>query len=167
MNLLDRMLGHDRWTTMQLLDLSEGLTDAQLDQPFDIGHRTLRATVEHMIHGVEVWAAAMAAQSVDPQGDDHSLTALSERHARAYATFPSAARLIHDEQRLDYTFLDPWTESATPRTFGGTIIHVGLHNAQHRSETLHILGRLGVPELPDGDPLEWEHETKGIQPGWP
>ncbi len=37
MDLLDRLLAHDHWATARLLDLSRGLTDAQLDQPFDIG----------------------------------------------------------------------------------------------------------------------------------
>ncbi len=46
MDLLDRLLGHDHWTTERLLTLSQGLTDAQLDQAFDIGHRTVRATCD-------------------------------------------------------------------------------------------------------------------------
>ena len=29
----------------------------------------------------------------------------------------------------------------------------------HRGEVLHMLQRLGVPDLPDGDPQEWEHLT--------
>ena len=44
MDLLDRLLGHDRWTTARLLNLSRGLTDVQLDQPFDVGHQSLRTT---------------------------------------------------------------------------------------------------------------------------
>jgi len=52
MDLLDRLLGHDQWATDQLLELSRNLTDEQLDQSFDIGHRTLRATFEHMIFNV-------------------------------------------------------------------------------------------------------------------
>ena len=53
MDLLDRMLGHDEWTTAKLIALSEKLTDAQLDQDFDIGHRTLRATFDHMVLSTE------------------------------------------------------------------------------------------------------------------
>jgi hypothetical protein len=44
MDLLDRMLGHDQWTTARVLGLSRDLTNAQLDQPFDVGHGTLRET---------------------------------------------------------------------------------------------------------------------------
>ncbi len=162
MDLLDRQLGHDHWTTTRLLQLSNGLTDAQLDQPFDIWHRTLRDTFEHMIFSVEGWAASMAEQPIDAQPDDHSLAALIERHERSHATFATVARRVRDEQRLEDTFIDPWTEAMTRRTFGGTVIRVILHNAHHRSEALHTFDRLGVPDVPEGDPLEWERETQGI-----
>ncbi len=162
MDFIDRLLGYDHWATARLLDLSRGLTDAQLDQEFDVGHRTLRATFEHMIYSVEVWTAAMAGQPGPVEGDDRSLAALRERHERSAATFAAVARRVRDKQRLNETFLDPWLASATGRTFGGTILHVMLHNAQHRSEALHLLERLGVPDLPDGDLKEWEQEMLGI-----
>src|SRR4051812_12201532 len=64
MNLLDRLLGHDAWTTRQLLDRCTPLSDEQLDRPFDIGHRTLRATLAHLIHNMETWSALMAAEPI-------------------------------------------------------------------------------------------------------
>jgi len=54
MDLLDRLLGHDAWTTRQLLLCCRGLTDAELDREFDIGHRTVRATLLHIIRNDEV-----------------------------------------------------------------------------------------------------------------
>ena len=159
MDLLDRMLGHDHWATTQLLDLSRGLTDAQLDQPFDIGHRTLRATFDHMIFNVEFWTAVMAGQPVDAQRDDRSLAALVDHHERSYAAFATFARRMRDEQRLDDTFVDHF---GGPMTFGGTILHVVLHNAEHRTEALHILERLGVPDLPEVDHGLWDFKRRGI-----
>jgi hypothetical protein len=41
MDILDRLLGHDAWTTRQLLLRCRDLTDAQLDREFDIGHRSV------------------------------------------------------------------------------------------------------------------------------
>jgi hypothetical protein len=52
MDLLDRLLGHNHWATTRLLELSRTPLDARLDQPFDIGRRTLHATFEHMIFNV-------------------------------------------------------------------------------------------------------------------
>ena len=159
MDVLDRLLGHDCWTTARLLELSRGLTDAQLDQPFDIGRRTLRATFDHMIINVGAWTALMAERPFDPQRDDRSLAALSERHERFYPAFAALARRLRDEGRLDDTFLDRY---GIRQSFGGTVIQIILHNAGHRSEVLHILQRLGVPDLPNGDPQEWEHATQGL-----
>ena len=100
----------------------------------------------------------MADQSMDPSGDDHSLAALAERQDRSYQEFATCARRINAERRLEETFLDPWTDFPTPRPYGSTIVHVILHNQQHRSEVLHILERLGVDDLPEGDPFEWERD---------
>jgi uncharacterized damage-inducible protein DinB len=159
MDLLDRLVGHDRWITARLLELSRDLTDAHLDQPFDIGHQTLRATFDHMIFNVGFWTALMAEQPVTTEREGRrSIAALIERHERLYATFASFARRARDEQRLDDTFVDHF---AFRQTVGATIIHVVWHNAQHRGEALHILARLGVPDLPEGDPQEWEHATQG------
>jgi carboxymethylenebutenolidase len=159
MDLLDRLLEHDHWATACLLDLSRGLTDAQLDQPFDIGHRTLRATFVHMIFNVEVWTAAMAGQPVDAQRDDRSLAALVERHERSFETFATIARRVRDEQRLDDTYVDHFD---APMTFGGAILHLVLHHEGHRTEVLHILERLGVPDLPEVDHGLWDFVRRGI-----
>lgn len=158
MDLLDRLVDHDLWATAQLLDVSLGLTDAQLDQPFDIGHRTLRATFEHMTFNIEAWTALMARQAAEIKRDDRSLAALIDRHLRAYATFATFARRIRDEQRLDDTFDDNF---GFPMRFGGAIVHVVLHNAEHRAEALHILERLAVPDLPEVDHGLWDFKSRG------
>ncbi|HEX5499170.1 MAG TPA: DinB family protein [Thermomicrobiales bacterium] len=161
MDLLDRMLGHDRWTTALLLEMCRGLTDVQLDQPFDIGHRTLRRTFGHMISAVRFWTAAMTGQPEEMREDERALAVLSEEHERSYAAFAALARRMHDEGRMDETFID-WY--GWPKSIGGTILNVPLHNERHRGDVLHILQRLGVSGLPDGDPQEWEYATKVVEP---
>jgi hypothetical protein len=42
MDLLDRLLGYDAWTTQQLLVRCQDLTDEQLDREFDMGYVTKR-----------------------------------------------------------------------------------------------------------------------------
>jgi uncharacterized damage-inducible protein DinB len=158
MDVLDRLLGHDDWATTQLLDVSRDLTDAQLDQEFDIGHRTLRATFEHMIFNVEAWTAEMAGQPIDRRRADRPLAALRDRHEVSYAAFAAFARRVRDERRLGDTFID---ELGEPMTFGGAIIHVVLHDAEHRSEATHILARLGQPDLPEVDHALWDHVSRG------
>jgi uncharacterized damage-inducible protein DinB len=157
MDLLDRLLEHDRWTTAYLLDLSGDLTDTQLDQEFDIGHRSLRATFVHIIPNPGFWTGLMTGQPATyREAIGGGVPELRERHERDYERFATFARRMHDEQRLDETFNDHWNY---PQTIGGTILQVILHNQQHRAEILHMLQRLGLPDLPDGDVQEWEHKT--------
>jgi len=63
-DILDRLLGHDAWTTRQLLLRCRELSDEQLDRRFDIGHRAFRATLLHMIRNMEVWTDLIAGQPV-------------------------------------------------------------------------------------------------------
>ena len=135
------------WTESQL-------TDAQLDQEFDIGHRTLRETFEHMIVNIAFWTALMTEQPVPAESEDHSVAALIDRHERFHATFATLARQFRDQQRLDETFIDHYD---VRKSFGGTILHVVLHNAEHRTEAVHILERLEVPDVPEVDLGLWDY----------
>lgn len=157
MDLLDRLLEHDQWATAQVLAWSGGLSDAQLDREFDVGQCTLRATLAHIIFNVGSWTGLMTRQPVtrDAQGEDRSVAALADVHERSYPAFAAFARKVHDEGRLEETFADHYD---LPMTFGGAILMVTQHNVEHRTEALHILARLGVPELPDlPHPLEVDH----------
>jgi len=159
MDLLDRLLGFDYWATAQLLELSRDLTDAQLDQPFDVGLGTLRATFDHMIFNLDFWITLMARQPVTRERERHpSIALLIERHERAHATFATIAHRARDAQRLDDTFVDHF---GYRQTLGGTILHVALHDVEHRTEAQHILQRLGVRGLLELYPQDWEHATQG------
>jgi uncharacterized damage-inducible protein DinB len=159
MDPIDRLLEHDYWATTVLLELSRDLSDAQLDEPFDIGHRTLRATFDHWIFNIAAWTARMAEQPIDVPRDDLSMAALIERHEQSFAAFATFARRIRDEQRLDDTFVDIFGGDLT---YGAAIIHVVLHDEGHRTEALHILARLGMPELPEIDHALWDFERRGL-----
>ena len=162
MDLLDRLLGHDHWATTQLLDVARGLTDAQLDQPFDVGHRTLRATFEHMIVNIEIWTAGMSSRPPDLEWRDRSPAELIDRFERASAAFADLARRIRDEGRFDDTYPDHFGEQMG---FGGAILHVLLHNEGHRVEMLHILQRLGLSDLPEIDHGLWDFVRRGLFQG--
>jgi uncharacterized damage-inducible protein DinB len=92
--------------------------------------------------------------SADIQPDDHSLAGLRDCHERSYAAFAAVARRLRDEQRLGDTFVDHY---AVRKSFGGTILMVVEHNAEHRTEVLHILERLGVPDPPEVDLGVWDY----------
>src|SRR5918995_1447880 len=129
MELLDRPFEEYRLGTTHLRELVRGPPRAQLDQPFDIGHRTLRETLDHQIPNLDFWTGLMIGRPIEPQPGPGSLETLIADHERAYAAFASVARRLRDEGRLDDTFCD---HHGLPMTYGGAILMVILHNEAHR-----------------------------------
>ena len=164
MDLLDRLLAHDNWTTRQLLLLSRGLTDAQLDRLFDVGHETLRRTFTHIIGNMETWTDLLYERPVRPRTEPMQVAAsvpgLLARLDAIAPDFAALARRVRDEGRYDARFTDVLDNPPRQKTYGGAIAHLITHSMQHRSEALHILKRLGVPDLPEGDVLSWEEVTR-------
>ncbi len=157
MHLLERLLGHDRWTTGHLLAIAGELPEAELDQDVDVGHRTVRATFAHMIGNVETWTALMRGETIDRAARrDDSLPGLRARHAVSYDAFAECAREIVSAGRTEERYIDTLDDPPTSKSFGGTIVHVITHNMLHRGEILHIYERLGLDDLPEGDALSWE-----------
>jgi uncharacterized damage-inducible protein DinB len=162
MDLLDRLLGHDRWTTAQLLERCRELHAEQWTQPFELGHQTLAATFQHMIGNVRVWTDLMAARPVRQSSDEAPSTAndLITAWQSAYDDFAALARRIGDERRWDATYVDVLDDPPRPKSFGGTIAHVITHNMQHRAEVIHMLARLGLENVLEGDVLSWEQQAQ-------
>jgi uncharacterized damage-inducible protein DinB len=150
MDILDRLLDHDQWATGQVLDKASTLTDQQLDTEFDIGHRTLRDTIDHILGAREGWVALMTRTPPPDHPGDRPVAYQQQRFARAHDAFASTARRIRDESRLDDTFRDFYGIEAT---YGSAILMNILHSEGHRNECVHILERLGLPP----DELEFDY----------
>ncbi len=164
MDLLDRLLGHDAWTTRELLLRSQNLTDEQLDLQFDIGHRTARATFLHIIRNVEVWADLMSGQPVRRnQGDAYdgrTIQGMIVRLDRAAADLAALARSVAQRDGWDERWVDYLDDPPKEKTYGGAIAHIITHSMHHRAQLLYMLRRLGVAGLPEGDVLSWEQQTE-------
>jgi uncharacterized damage-inducible protein DinB len=105
MDLLDRLLGHDAWTTRQLLDIAAILSDAELDREFDIGHRTLRATFEHIVWNMEVWSSLMAGDPIE-RNADRTIAGFIRRLDVAAARLQRLARTVANRNGWDEKWLD-------------------------------------------------------------
>jgi uncharacterized damage-inducible protein DinB len=164
MDLLDRLLAHDAWTTRQLLLLSQGLSDEELDRRVDVGHETLRATFRHLIGNMEVWTDLIRERPVRPRQDRgaeaESIAGFLARLDAIAPDFAGIARQIADEGRWDDLWTDVLDNPPRQKTYGGAIGHLITHSMHHRGEVLHILTRLGVPDLPEGDLLGWEERFR-------
>ena len=160
MDLLDRLLGHDAATTRQLLLLSRDLRDEQLDRIFDIGHGTLRATFHHIIGNMEVWTDLMRERPLpprpEPRAETESIAGLLARLDAIAPDFADLASNIRDAGRWDDRWTDVLDDPPREKTYGGAIGHLITHSMLHRGEVQHILKRLGVTAVPEGDLLGWE-----------
>ena len=156
MDLLDRLLAHDVWTTQELLRRAETLSEEQLDQEFEISHKTVRATFDHLIFNMQAWADDMAGRPIERERD-RSLPELAERLGRAATALAEVAKPIAEREGWD----EEWTELGTgvKRTYGGTIAHVITHSMHHRAQLIYMLRMLGVDDLPEGDVLSWESQN--------
>jgi uncharacterized damage-inducible protein DinB len=156
-DLLDRLLEHDAWTTRRVLDFAQTLTNAQLDHDFDIGHRTVRETLEHIIGNIEVWIDLMVTRPVSQQPEvRQSIVELRRRFEAAFSDFARVAREVRDAQRLNDTYVDVLDQPPQRKSYAGTVLHIVTHDHMHRAELLHMLQRLGVQGLIEGDVLGWE-----------
>ncbi len=156
-DLLDRLLEHDAWTTHRLLELAQDLSDEQLDRDFDIGHRTVRETFRHLIDNVEIWTDLMAGRPVCSRKTGvQSMLEIRQRYEAANRDFVQVDRRLRDTGRLNDTYLDVLDQPLRRKSYAGTILHVVTHDHQHRAELLHMLQRLRVKNLIEGDVLSWE-----------
>src|SRR5690606_3422909 len=78
------------------------------------------------------------------------------RFDSAMEDFSDCAATLAAHNRLDATYVDVLDEPPTEKSFGGTILHLLTHTTVHRWEMQHMLQRLGVENLIEGDALGWE-----------
>jgi len=162
-DLLDRLLEHDAWTTGQLLERCRDLSDEELDRRFEIGHRSVRATLHHIIFNMEVWAALMAGAEtaeVTASRREQSVADLAVRLDRAVAELARVARGVRTRGGWDEQWIDILDNPPTAKTYGGSIAHVITHSMHHRAQLLYMLRQLGLHGLPEGDVLTWEQQRR-------
>lgn len=160
MDILDRLLAHDTWTTRQLLLTCATLPDNKLDEEFDIDHRSLRKTFTHIIENMEIWTDLLCERPVQNQTKD-SIPDLLARLTQISQEFANVARKIARENRYDDCFIDILDTPPRPKTFGGTIAHLLTHSMHHRAQIMFLMEKVGLKEHIEGDLLSWEAYSFG------
>lgn len=61
LNLLIELADYDAWAMRRILDSTTKLSDAQLDQKFEMGMGTLRMTMKHIVDADEICSSASSA----------------------------------------------------------------------------------------------------------
>jgi uncharacterized damage-inducible protein DinB len=160
MDILDRLLAHDAWTTRQLLLACQSLPDELLDKEFDIDQKSLRKTFVHIIGNMEVWTDLMCERPVQRRTGD-TIPGLLDRLSNISQEFMLVARKVTREQRYDDCFLDTLDSPPRLKTFGGVIGHVITHDMHHRAQVMFLMEKVGLKEHVEGDLLSWESHAFG------
>ena len=158
MDLLETLLAHNKGTTTRLIEQSAVLTAAQLDQDFDLGLRTVRLTLDHIIGSMEWWTDLMTGQPKRSfaalPSDPLSLTGLQLRLERVTQELDRKAHSVQVHQAWD----EHWPareDQCQTSSYRATLTHAFTHGAHHRSPVIHMLKRLGVPDVIWGDALSF------------
>jgi uncharacterized damage-inducible protein DinB len=118
------------------------------------------------VENVELWTDLMAGSAlVHSEPPAHTpIATLTERFDKAADELFALARRIADEKRLDDTFVDQLARPPRRKSYGAGILHLATHSMHHRAQALHMMRRLGIAGVPEGDALSWENQHVG---GWP
>lgn len=161
-DILTRLLGHDTWTTRQLLEHSRGLTDDQFVKRFDIGPGSVHFTFVHLIEVMLNWADRIADRERRPMSmpsEDEgirSIDELLELLNDAEIALRDTATTIANDNRLDEMMSLTHEGQTWKFTRGSALAHVLTHGMHHRAQLFYMLKKLGLPASNDGDVIEWE-----------
>ena len=164
-DILNRLLGHNAWTTQQLLERARELPPGQYVQRFDIGPGSVHDTLLHIIDVMFGWADRIADRprrlSLAAEGERQvrSVDELLDLLDAAANELEKTARMIVDEGRMDEMMSVTYEGRYWEFTRGTALAHVLTHGMHHRAQVFNMMRQLGVQVDIDGDVIEWEIET--------
>ena len=154
-DILNILLAHDRWATLQILDACAKLSPQQFHQKFEIGPGSLHNTLIHMLAAIRTWTDTLAARELAPRLD-------SDGKQRTPAEFVPLIAAVYDEfarQAHRRPLEEVMTRVRPGRTIqitrGAILAHVATHGMHHRAQCLNMLRRFGVSPLPPSSVSEW------------
>lgn len=148
------LLAHNHWATRNILDACMKLNDDQLDREFEIGLKTLRATMTHVVGAMRRWCDML----VDREARERLETLPPHTPVQLLELLDEVAAEI-----LDSTNAHPHDQIVSGVRDGKTysftraavVTHVTTHAMHHRAQALNMLRHLGVHPLPLSSVIEW------------
>ena len=164
MDLTDRLLEHDAWLTLRLIDSAAQLSEGDLDKAIRPGHvddrfvgieASVRALLAQHVFLKEVWIAAIDGTKF-PEQPDNSLKGLRIRHEASAQRFREIARNLRDRGEWDDAFVDALCEPPQSFTYGSVVAHIIEHSAHRRGMIVAGLCELGISDVDSSCAIDWE-----------
>jgi uncharacterized damage-inducible protein DinB len=154
---LSEFLKYSEWANGELLRASRGLSDAQLDQPFDMGMGYLRRTLLHLHAGEHVWLQRWQGRTETPWPDEKekvSVEVISTQFAKTYAERTTFLSTVQDGDLGKLVTYRDSKGSLFAATLGDMITQGILHSTHHRAQAVNMLRR-AADTLVELDYMMW------------
>ncbi len=164
MDLTDRLIEHDHWHTMRLLEQAATLSDEALDRhvrpgfvihAFEGPEPDVRTMLDRIVFTKDVWTAAIAGREF-PTERDRTIAGQRARLEAVQPQFAALVRRIRDRNEWDDVFVDALCTPPVSFTFGSVIAHILDVSIVRRHTVVRALRELGVADVETRDPIEWE-----------
>jgi len=169
MDLSDRLVEHDHWHTVRLLEQAATLSDEALDRPvrpalvvhaFEGPEPDVRTMLDRIVFTREVWTAAIGGREFKTERD-RSIAGQQARLAAVQPQLTALIRRIRDRDEWDDVFIDALCTPPASFTFGSVIAHILTVSMIRRQTVVDVLRELGVADVETRDPIEWERLIAG------
>ena len=147
---------YNDWARDGLLRLTAGLSDAQLDRPFEMGAGSLRATIYHLWAAeygwLDRWQPGRATQ-YDAECHGESIAEIGRRFRQTAAARDAFLGGMDDARLAEKITCTSKRWGTANFSFGDMMLHVCNHGAHHRAQAINMLRHLGV--APAKPPLDY------------
>lgn len=134
------------WAFGRLFSLCDGLSDAQLDQPRELGMGSLRATLFHILAAEEIWFERWTGAPARPFPIDPAGITLAEIERRLKMIDIKRQVLIDRDRANGWNRIVAYRDlrgNDHARPLAGLLLHVANHGVHHRAQALHYLKHFG------------------------
>src|SRR5689334_6788416 len=147
MDLSDRLVEHDHWHTVRLLEQAASLSDEALDRHVRPGHIVhsfegpepdVRSMLDRVIFTKEVWTAAIGGRQFMVERD-RSIAGQQARLAAVQPQFTALVRRVRERNEWDDAFVDALCSPPVSFTFGSVIAHILTVSVIRRQTIVEVL----------------------------
>lgn len=164
---------YSEWANTRILSAAAECSDAQLDQPFEMGLGSMRATLLHMYHGEQVWLNRWQGRTETQwpsETEQIHPAALRDRFAGLYQDRAAYLTTLRDADLDDVVRYRDSRGSLFDASRGDMLLQGAVHSQHHRAQALNMLRQAGAALPKPGNDyifMKIEQQAHGEDPGAP
>ena len=144
--IIEDLYSSNAWALQRLFRLCEGLSDAQLDAPREMGFGSLRATLFHILVSEQIWLERWNGLAWRPFPTDPERISLEEIAAGLQRVARERQQLIDNERATLWQRVVTYRDrqgNENRKPLDDLLLHVANHGIHHRAQALSYLKGFG------------------------